>query len=99
MVSREEGGRLLTVAGRTVVAGDGSVEKAAALAVIRADVVRLHVGVTVAADNEAVQTIAGVDVGRGVVVGVREGVAGVAAKHVYILPKQRWRSGRRRDAG
>ena len=45
MVSREEGGRLLTVAGRTVVAGDGSVEKAAALAIVRADVVRLDVEV------------------------------------------------------
>ena len=83
MVSREEGGRLLTVAGRTVVAGDGGVEKAAALAVVRADVVRVDVGVAVAADDQAGQTVGGVDLGRGVVAGVREGVAGVAAKHLY----------------
>ena len=83
MVSREERGDLLAVVGRAIVAGDGSVEKAAALAGVRADVVRLDVGVTVAADDQGGQTVGVVNLGRGVVVGVREGVAGVAAKHLY----------------
>jgi hypothetical protein len=51
---REEGRRLVLVVGRAVVAADGSVEKAAALAIVRANVVRLHVGVTVAAEHEEV---------------------------------------------
>ena len=54
MVTGEEGGRLLTVAGCTVVAADGSIQKAAALAIVRANVVRVNVGMAVAADDEAV---------------------------------------------
>jgi hypothetical protein len=99
VVAGEEGGRLLTVAGCAVVAADGSVKHARTEAVVGADVVRVDVGVTVAADNQAGQTVGGVDLGRGVVVGMGESVAGVAAKHIYILPKQRWQSGRRRGAG
>ena len=70
-----------------------ALRKAAARVVVGANVVRLDVGVAVAADDQGGQTVGVVNLGRGVVVGMGEGVAGVAAKHVYILPKQRrWRA-------
>ena len=86
VMPREEGGRLLTVAGCAVVAADGSVKKAATLGVVRANVVRLDVLMTVTAHHEADSPLVPVNVGRLVSTSKGGLVAGVA-EHIYILPR------------